>query len=150
MQLRSDVMSTMYRFFGVLLAACAVLLSACQSVPPPGISGQGVVQSIQETQQASTTGNVVGAIGGALVGGALGSLVGGGTGQTIATTVGAVGGSIAGSSVASKAAAETVWVVNIRFDDGINRTVTVSQRPNYRPGDKVRVDNGAVFPLTAK
>jgi outer membrane lipoprotein SlyB len=141
MQLRSDVMSTMYRFFGVLLAACAVLLSACQSVPPPGISGQGVVQSIQETQQASTTGNVVGA---------LGSLVGGGTGQTIATTVGAVGGSIAGSSVASKAAAETVWVVNIRFDDGINRTVTVSQRPNYRPGDKVRVDNGAVFPLTAK
>lgn len=143
-------MTTVNRLYGLFLAACAVLLSACQSVPPPGISGQGVVQSIQETQQASDTSNVVGAIGGALVGGALGSLVGGGTGQTIATTVGAVGGAMAGSSVAGKAAAETVWVVNIRFDDGIDRTVTVSQRPNYRPGDKVRVENGAVFPVSSR
>jgi hypothetical protein len=52
--------------------------------------------------------------------------------------------------VASKAGAELVWIVNIRFDDGIDRAVTVSQRPGYRPGDKVRVDNGAVYPLAAK
>jgi len=141
-------MSTMNRFLGVLMAAAALLLAACASAPQaPAVSGDGVVQSIQETQQASQTGNVVGAIGGALVGGALGSLVGGGTGQTIATTVGAVGGSVAGSSVGSKAGAETVWIVNIRFDDGINRAVTVTQRPDYRPGDKVRVQNGVVVPL---
>jgi outer membrane lipoprotein SlyB len=139
------------RLLSVLLAACAVLLAACQSVAvSDGVSGRGVVLSIQEKQQTSTAGNVVGTVGGALVGGALGSLVGGGTGQTIATTVGAVGGAMAGNAVAGKAAAELVWVVNIRFDDGIDRAVTVSQRPNYRPGDKVRVENNAVFPLAAK
>jgi outer membrane lipoprotein SlyB len=144
-------MLTMTRLLTILVAACAVLLSACASVAQTeGINGRGVVQSIQETQRTSTTSNVVGSVGGALIGGALGSLVGGGTGQTIATTVGAVGGAVAGSSVAGKAGAETVWVVNIRFEDGIDRAVTVSQRPNYRPGDKVRVENGAVFPLAAK
>lgn len=139
------------RLLCVLLAACAVLITACASVAETqGVSGRGVVLSIQETQRASTAGNVVGTVGGAVVGGALGSLIGGGTGQTIATTVGAIGGAMAGSAVAGKAGAELVWVVSIRFEDGIDRAVTVSQRPSYRPGDKVRVDNGAVFPLAAK
>jgi len=57
---------------------------------------------------------------------------------------------MAGSTIADRHAAETVWAVSIRFDDGIDRAVTVSQRPNYRPGDKVRVDNGVVRPLAAK
>jgi outer membrane lipoprotein SlyB len=144
-------MPTMIRSLAWLLSAFALLLSACQSVAvSEGPSGPGVVQSIQETQRTSTTANVVGTIGGAVVGGLLGSTIGGGTGQTIATAAGSIGGSMAGSAVASKAGAETVWVVNIRFEDGIDRAVTVSQRPNYRPGDKVRVDNGGVFPLAAK
>ena len=134
------------RLLVVLLAIGAALLSACASVAETqGISGRGVVQSIQETQRTSTAASVVGTVGGAVVGGLLGSTIGGGTGRTIATTVGAVGGAMAGSAVAGKAGAETVWVVDIRFDDGINRAVTVSQRPNYRPGDRVLVDNGAVF-----
>lgn len=139
------------RLLSVALLALAVLLTACQSVAvAEGVSGRGVVLSIQEKQQTSTGANVVGTVGGAVVGGALGSLIGGGTGQTIATTVGAVGGAMAGSAVAGKAGAELVWVVNIRFEDGIDRAVTVAQRPNYRPGDKVRVENNAVFPLAAK
>jgi len=48
--------------------------------------------------------------------------------------------------VAQRSAA-TVWDVSIRFDDGINRVVRVRERPNYRPGDKVRVVNGAVSQL---
>jgi outer membrane lipoprotein SlyB len=134
------------RWLAVVLAACSVLLSACASAPQTqGISGYGIVQSIQETQQASTTGNVVGTVGGAVVGGLLGSTVGGGSGQTIATAVGSIGGAMAGSAIAGKAGAEPVWVVNIRFEDGIDRAVTVRQLPGYRPGDRVRVDNGAVF-----
>jgi outer membrane lipoprotein SlyB len=134
------------RFPALLLAALALVLVGCASTPPPGISGNGVVQSIQESKRTPTANNVVGTVGGALIGGALGSLIGGGTGQTIATTVGAVGGAMAGSAIADKQGAELVWDVNIRFDDGINRTVTVTQPPNFRPGDKVRVDNGAVSP----
>ena len=71
------------------------------------------------------------------------STIGGGTGQVIATTVGATAGAVAGSNVAQRSAA-TVWDVSIRFDDGINRVVRVREMPNYRPGDKVRVVNGAV------
>jgi outer membrane lipoprotein SlyB len=133
-------------FRGVFMVALVALLAACAATPPPGISGNGVVQSINESQRTATSSNVVGTVGGALVGGALGSLVGGGTGQTIATTVGAVGGAMAGNAIANKHGTETVWDVTIRFDDGINRTVTVTQRPNFRPGDKVRVDNGVVSP----
>ena len=139
------------QFLAVVLAAFAVLLAGCASVAETqGPSGLGTVLSIQETQRTATGANAVGTIGGAVVGGLLGSTIGGGTGQTIATTVGAVGGAMAGSAVAGKAAAETVWVVNIRFDDGIDRAVTVTQRPNYRPGDKVRVEGGAVLPLGAR
>lgn len=138
-------MTLLNRAHGALIVVLVLLLSACQSVAPP-ISGQGVVQSIQETQRTPGAASAVGAVGGALVGGALGSMVGGGTGQTIATTVGAVGGAVAGSAIADQQASETVWVVNILFDDGITRAVTVTQRPNYRPGQRVVVANGAVVP----
>jgi outer membrane lipoprotein SlyB len=144
-------MTTFSRWSALLAAAAAALLAGCASVADTSaISGHGVVQSIQERQQTSTEGQVLGTVGGALVGGALGSLVGGGTGQTIATTVGAVGGAMAGSAVADRTASQTVWIVNIRFEDGIDREVTVTQRPNYRPGDRVRVDNGVVSPATGR
>lgn len=144
-------MHVLTRALAAAMATALVLLSGCASVAETqAVSGLGVVQSIQETQRTSTAANAVGAIGGAVVGGLLGSTIGGGTGQTIATTVGAMGGAMAGSSVAGKAGAETVWVVNVRFEDGIDRAVTVTQRPNYRPGERVRVEGGAVLPLSGR
>ncbi len=65
-----------------LFAVVAALLAGCAATPPPGVSGNGVVQSIQESQRTGTGAQVGGTVGGALVGGALGSLIGGGTGQT--------------------------------------------------------------------
>jgi hypothetical protein len=79
-----------------------------------------------------------------VVGSFLGSQIGGGTGQAIATTAVGVGGSMAGSAIGAKAGGKTVWSVSVRFDDGIDRAITVSERPDYRPGDKVRVDNGLI------
>jgi len=107
-------------------------------------SGLGVVRSITESQQGSTTGNVVGAVGGALLGGFLGSKIGGGSGKTIATGVGAVGGALAGKSVGEKATTATVWDVTVRFDDGIDRQIRVTQPPTYRPGDRVRVSENVI------
>ena len=122
-------------------AAAAFALGAAQAQTP---DGSGVVRSIEETQQTSTAANVVGAIGGALLGGWLGSQVGGGTGRVIASTAAGIGGSMAGSSVASKYGAKTVWIVSIRYDDGIDRRVSTEDRPGYRPGDKVRVEGGKI------
>lgn len=128
-----------------LAVVWSLLLTGCESVPPgAGVIGNGVVQSISESQQANTTGQVVGAVGGAVLGGWLGSGIGGGTGQTIATTVGAVGGGMAGSALGSKAGETTVWDVVVRFEDGIDRTIRVAERPAYRPGDRVTVSNGII------
>jgi outer membrane lipoprotein SlyB len=134
--------------FTAALALALGLLGACATTAPgESISGTGTVVSIQETMQASQSGSVVGAIGGALLGAALGSQIGGGSGSTIAATVGGVGGSMAGSSAGAKAGEKMVWRVAVRFDDGIDRTVTVSERPTYRPGDKVRVQQGVITPM---
>lgn len=128
-----------------VLPGLAGLFGGCASTPPgAGISGRGTVVSIQETRQASQTASVVGAVGGALVGSFLGGQVGGGFGRTVAATVGGVGGSLAGSAIAGKAGEAMVWVVAIRFDDGFDRSITVEQRPTYRPGDKVRVEQGVI------
>ena len=113
-----------------------------------GYSGVGTVQSINEAQESSTTGNVVGAIGGALLGGWLGSNIGGGTGRTIATGVGAVGGAMAGKSVGGNMSKATVWYVTVRFDDGIDRRIRATQTPSYRPGDRVRVSNDVIEKIT--
>ena len=134
------------RLYAVLVTLVLVL-GGCASVPPgAGVAGNGVVQSIAESTQGSTTGNVVGAVGGAVLGGWLGSGIGGGTGQTIATTVGAVGGGMAGSAIGSKATESLVWDVVVRFEDGVDRTIRVTERPTYRPGERVSVSNGIITP----
>jgi outer membrane lipoprotein SlyB len=120
------------------------LLLAVGSSWGQSYSGLGVVRSIAEQQESSTTGNVVGAIGGALLGGWLGSGIGGGTGKSIATGVGAVGGAMAGKSVGGKMSQATVWYVTVRFDDGIDRRLRVVQAPDYRPGDRVRISDNVI------
>ena len=127
------------------LALSLGVLPGCASAPQASaLTGTGVVLAIAEREAADATSGMAGAIGGALLGGWLGSQVGGGSGQVIAATTGSVIGSVAGGSAASKASAKLVWQVSIRFEDGIDRSFTVDQRPDYRPGDRVTVSNGAI------
>jgi outer membrane lipoprotein SlyB len=135
------------RLFGSIALACAFLLAGCANVPAgAGVAGNGVVQSIAEGAQANTAASVAGTVGGAVLGGWLGSKVGGGTGQTVATIAGGVGGAIAGNAVGSKASTTSVWDVVVRFEDGIDRTIQVTEKPAYRPGDRVSVSNGIITP----
>jgi len=137
--------STMIRLMTVVMAACALLLSGCASIDAqPSLSGDGTVVRIGERTQAGRTGSVVGAIGGAVVGSVIGGQFGGGFGQTVAATAGAVGGSMAGSQIGARAGAQLVWDVTIRFEDGIERTLTVADRPAVRPGDRVTVRDGQI------
>jgi outer membrane lipoprotein SlyB len=137
----------MSRTLNWIVAALAVLVLAACATPQPTFVGNGTVVSISESKESSQTANAVGAVGGALLGGLLGSQIGGGTGQTIATGVGAVGGAMAGKAVAGNVAAESVWRVVVRFEDGIDRTIATSQRPNFRPGDRVRVSGDQIAKL---
>jgi outer membrane lipoprotein SlyB len=141
-------MTRMTRILNRLAAAVAAFaLAACATTAPPMISGNGVVNGIVETRQASTASGIAGSIAGALIGAGLGSLVGGGSGRTIATGVGAAVGSSAGGVVGSQADAITVWDVSIRFDDGIDRVIRTEQPPAFRPGSRVRVANNQIQPL---
>jgi outer membrane lipoprotein SlyB len=141
------------RFTGLIslwLAAALAMagLLGCASAPSaPPFTGTGVVLSIAEIQQGDAGAGIAGAIGGAIVGGLLGSQIGGGTGQVIAATTGSAIGSVAGGAAASKATTRPVWQVSVRFEDGIDRSYTVDQLPDYRPGDRVMVSDGAITRL---
>jgi hypothetical protein len=125
----------------------ALLLAACAGPSPQAsISGAGRVNAIQESQQVSQGKSAGASIGGALVGGAIGSLFGGGSGKTIMTAVGATAGGVAANSAVSNSGSNTVWDVSIRFEDGIDRVIRTTQPPPFRPGDRVRVINGAIMP----
>jgi outer membrane lipoprotein SlyB len=133
------------RFLSVLALIALLLLGGCASAPPgAGLVGNGVVQSIAEAKKTDTAANVVGAVGGAVLGSWLGSGIGGGTGKTVATVAGGVGGAMAGSAVAGKVASDMVWDVVVRFEDGIDRAIRVTEAPTYRPGDRVTVSNGII------
>jgi outer membrane lipoprotein SlyB len=110
---------------------------------PAVCSACGVVESIrQQTQRAQGSG--VGAGVGAVVGGLLGNQIGGGTGRQLATVAGSVGGAVIGNQVEGNARATHSYVITVRMDNGKTRTFHQSAQPGWRPGDHVRVVNGAL------
>lgn len=110
---------------------------------PAVCSSCGVVESIhQQTQRAQGSG--LGAGAGAVVGGLLGHQIGGGTGRQLATVAGAVGGAVVGNQVEGNARATHTYVITVRMDNGKVRTFHQSAQPGWRPGDHVRVVNGAL------
>jgi outer membrane lipoprotein SlyB len=130
----------------VLLLVAATSMVACAVTPPgAGLTGIGQVLAIQEQRVVDQTTSAASQVGGALMGAAIGSMFGGGRGRGIMTGVGAAAGSVGGAAAAQQAAT-LVWDITIRFDDGIDRTLRVSQLPSVRPGQRVRVYNGAVLP----
>lgn len=99
----------------------------------------GIVESVR-TQAVPTSGSTAGTVGGAVVGGILGNQVGQGRGRTLATVGGAAAGGVVGNRMTSGTA--TVWVVNVRFDDGTNANIEQDSQPPVWAGERVRVRNG--------
>ncbi|MHB8471649.1 MAG: outer membrane lipoprotein [Gammaproteobacteria bacterium] len=103
----------------------------------------GVIASIREINvPASTSG--IGLVGGAVVGGLLGNQVGGGHGRDAATVVGAVGGAMAGNEIEKRRNTNTEYEITVRYDDGSTRRFHETSPPAWRPGDRVRVVDGAI------
>ncbi len=144
--------------FGVM---AVLLLGGCASTGYPMLgstptnaavsAGYGVIQSIElvQPQQAAGiagTGIGVGTIAGGLIGGILGNQVGGGTGQTAATIGGAAAGAYLGHQLEkSQPASAPAYKFTVRMDNGSYQTVMQSKNDNFRVGDRVRVDNGALM-----
>ena len=123
-----------------LAAPLAATVQAQTGSPAAQFEGRvGTVESVR-TQAVPTSGSTVGTVGGAVVGGVLGNQVGQGRGRTLATVGGAAGGAVAGNRLTS--GTTTVWVVNVRFDDGTNANIEQDAQPPVWAGERVRVTNG--------
>lgn len=88
-----------------------------------------------------------GAVAGAVLGGLVGNQVGGGDGKTLATVIGALGGGWAGNTVEKRMKKETIYQVELRMDDGSQRTL--EQTSPLAVGSRVTVDGGVISPAGA-
>jgi len=83
-----------------------------------------------------------GAVAGALLGGLLGNQFGGGTGKTLATVAGAVGGGFAGNTVEKRMKKVTIYLVDVRMDDGSGKRVET--HTPVAVGAHVTINNGVL------
>jgi outer membrane lipoprotein SlyB len=120
--------------------------AAALPAPPPCIDC-GTVDNVRELKQEGT-GSGVGAVAGGLLGGILGHQVGQGSGNKIATVLGAVGGAYAGHQVEKSRNRAVRYEIVVRMDDGTRRTLQQDSVPAWRIGARVRVENGALAPLS--
>lgn len=101
------------------------------------------VTPVEREGQGSGTGAVAGGVLGAIVG----NQVGQGQGKDLATIIGAIGGGIAGNQVEKKMKKVTVYQVDLRMDDGSQRTLELDTPVGV--GARVRVDGNALLALPA-
>jgi len=125
-----------------------------QTPPPPPPPAQparlpcmecGTIESVRTIEKPGEASGV-GAVGGAVAGGVIGNQVGRGRGRDIMTILGAVGGGIAGHQIEKNVKKTMQYQITVRFEDGRTSVITQDTLPNWRPGDRVKVVNGAIQP----
>lgn len=117
---------------------------ATQTPPPPPVAvcaHCGTVVAVTPVEREGA-GSGAGAVAGAVLGGLLGNQVGGGTGKTLATVAGAVGGGLAGNSVEKKMKKVTVYLVDVRMDNGAG--VRVETQSVVSVGQHVNIHDGVL------
>lgn len=119
-------------------------------VPPPAPPAVAaicrecaVIEEVREVEKAGQASGV-GAVGGAVVGGVLGHQVGGGRGKDVATVLGAIGGGVAGHQIEKNVKKTKEYQITVRYEDGSKGLFTQDTPPSWRPGDKVKIIDGAI------
>jgi outer membrane lipoprotein SlyB len=120
--------------------------TAVPPIAPPApvvCNNCGVIESVLPvTQQGQGSG--AGAVIGGVLGGVLGHQVGNGKGKDVATVAGAVGGAVLGNHIEKSGKASQHYNVRVRLDDGTFQTIRSETDPGFRPGEKVRLENGRI------
>ena len=134
--------------FATMVVIAAVAL-ATGAGAQPACNDCGVVQSIRQVEQQGQASGV-GLVAGGVVGGVLGHQIGSGRGNTVATIAGAGVGAYAGNQVEKNTKKTTSWSVAIRMDSGQTRTLSYTNKPAVREGERVKlVDGGKRLALVA-
>ena len=103
----------------------------------------GTIENIREVTKPGD-GSGLGAVGGAVGGAVLGRQFGNGRGKDLLSVLGAVGGGFAGHQVEKSVRSVKSYEVQVRMEDGSLRTVPSATQPNWRTGDRVKVDGGGI------
>ena len=103
----------------------------------------GTIESIRAVEKPGEASGV-GIAGGALGGGVLGRQFGNGRGRDVLTVLGAIGGGIAGNQIEKSVRSSKTYEVTIRMEDGSMRTISSPTQPNWRSGERVRVDGNNI------
>ena len=115
--------------------------------PPPVVAAIcrecAVIEDVREVEKAGQASGG-GAVAGAVIGGVLGHQVGGGRGKDVATVLGAIGGGVAGHQIEKNVRTTKEYQIVVRYEDGTQGLFTQDTPPNWRPGDKVKIINGAI------
>ncbi len=116
--------------------------------PPPVVVAAvcrecAVIEEVREVEKAGEAGGG-GAITGAILGGVVGHQVGGGRGKDLATVVGAIGGGVAGHQVEKSLTKTKEYQIFVRYEDGSRGMFPQATPPSWRPGDKVKIIDGAI------
>ncbi len=142
-----------------ILIATTAMLSGCASTSSQpsnngsydnsasSSAGYGTIESIQVTRNDGQT-NGAGAVVGGIVGALVGNQVGSGSGRTAATVAGAVGGAVVGNKVEANRNAgngQEMYQINVRLQNGENRTIVQDSVYDLRVGNRVRVVDGRVY-----
>ena len=126
----------MKRFFAAaFIAAAATSLSLSTFAACDNCGTVTNVRTVKKEGEATGGGAVLGGV----VGGVLGHQVGSGRGNTAATIVGAGAGAYAGHQIEKKKNEKTVYVVEVKMENGANRTFNYSEQTAFRTGDKVKI-----------
>lgn len=104
----------------------------------------GVVESVTPIQRESANPSGAGAVAGAVLGGLVGNQFGGGDGKALATIAGVLGGGWAGNTVEKRLKKETVYLVEVRMEDGSVRSI--EQAASASVGQHVTVDGSRITP----
>ena len=122
---------------GVVIELNTFGIRSARQEAAPVCAHCGVVESVQaQTRKGESSG--VGAVAGGVIGGLIGNQMGGGNGKKAMTVVGAVGGGLAGNEIEKQRKATTVYLTQVRMDDGSLRSFTRSSQ--LAVGQRVRVD----------
>lgn len=103
----------------------------------------GKVTSVKVDEKEGE-GSALGVIAGGVAGAALGHQVGQGTGKDLATIAGAVGGAYAGHKIEGKMKTNKVWTVNVKFENGSEKSFRLEKDPGLAVGDAVKADGNGV------
>ena len=130
--------------------AAAVLIGVAPAVPAQtSCPTCGVVDSVRFVEEDGKSSGL-GMVAGGVLGGVVGHQIGSGRGNTVATIAGAAGGAYVGTEMEKNRNKKGKYEVTVKLDNGKFQTLSLTDPPPAREGERVKIVDGNRLALIAK